>query len=97
MRAALKALEGIYREGLPYKRAGVMLLDLVEADQAPQSLFDQPDPKDDKLIEAFEAINERLEPGLIQFGCAAQAARWQSSSAVPVAVLYDAVGGHPAG
>ena len=60
VRAALKALEGIYREGLAYKRAGVMLLDLVEADQAPQSLFERPEPKDDKLIEAFDAINERL-------------------------------------
>ena len=81
VRAALKALEGIYREGLAYKRAGVMLLDLVETDQAPQSLFDRPDPKDDKLIEAFDAINERLGPGTIQFGRAAQAAGWQSSSA----------------
>ena len=81
VRAALKALEGIYREGLAYKRAGVMLLDLVEAGQAPQSLFDRPDPKDDKLIEAFDAINERLGPGSIQFGSAAQAAGWQSTSA----------------
>ena len=47
--AALKALEGIYREGLAYKKAGVLLLDLVKARQAPQSLFDRPDPKDDKL------------------------------------------------
>ena len=81
MRAALKALEGIYREGLAYKRAGVMLLDLVEAGQAPQSLFDRPDPKDDKLIEAFDAINDRLGPGSIQFGRAVHAAGWQSSSA----------------
>ena len=81
VRVALKALTVIYREGLAYKRAGVMLLDLVEAEQAPQSLFDRPDPKDDKLIEAFDAINDRLGPGSIQFGRAAQAAGWQSSSA----------------
>ena len=31
VRAALAALKHIYREGLAYKRAGVMLLDLVEA------------------------------------------------------------------
>ena len=34
VRAALAALKHIYRKGLAYKRAGVMLLDLVEAGQA---------------------------------------------------------------
>ena len=34
VRAALTALKHIYREGLAYKRAGVMLLDLVEAGRA---------------------------------------------------------------
>ena len=71
------------------------IVDLVKANQAPHSLFDRPDPKDDKLIEAFDAINERLGPGSIQFGRAAQAAGWQSSSAFQSPVLYDAVGGYP--
>ena len=39
------------------------------------------DPRDDKLIEAFDAINDRLGPGAIQFGPAAQTAAWRSSSA----------------
>ena len=81
MKAALTALKHIYREGLAYKRAGVMLLDLVEAGRAPISLFDTQDPRDDKLIEAFDAINDRLGLGAIQFGPAVQAAAWRSSSA----------------
>ena len=81
VRAALSALKHIYREGLAYKRAGVMLLDLAAAGQGQVSLFDTHDPKEDKLIEAFDAINDRLGPGSIQFGPAAQAAAWQSSSA----------------
>ena len=32
-------------------------------------------------IEAFDAINDRLGPGAIQFGPAVQAAAWRSSSA----------------
>ena len=58
-----------------------MLLDLVDAGQAPHSLFDRPDPKDDRLIEAFDAINDRLGPGAIQFGRAGQAGAWRSSTA----------------
>ena len=81
VRAALTALKHIYREGLAYKRAGVMLLDLVEAGQAQVSLFDTHDPKDDRLSEAFDAINDKFGPRSIQFGPAAQAGSWQSSSA----------------
>ena len=81
VRAALKALDRIYREGPAYKRAGMMMLDLVDAADAPPSLFEQPDPRDDKLIEAFDTINDRLGPGSIRFGRAGQAAGWQSSSA----------------
>ena len=81
VRAALEALKLIYKEGLAYKRGGVMLLDLVEAGRAQSTLFDRHDPKDSKLIEAFDAINDRMGSGSIQFGRAAQAAKWQSSSA----------------
>ena len=56
----LAALKHVYREGLADKRAGVMLLDLVEAGQAQVSLFDTNDPRDDRLIEAVDAINDRL-------------------------------------
>ena len=81
VRAAPAALKHTYREGLAYKRAGVMLLDLVEVGQAPISLFDRHEPRDDKLIEAFDSINDRLGPGAIQFNPAAQARAWRSSSA----------------
>ena len=79
--AALKALYRICRDGPAYKRAGMMMLDLVDAAHAPPSLFEQPDPRDDKFIEAFDTINDRLGPGSIRFGRTGQAAGWQSSSA----------------
>ena len=81
VRAALQGLKEIYREGFKFKKAGVMLLDLVDADHAPQSLFDQHDPKDDKLIEAFDQINRQQGPGVINFGAAGQASDWHSASA----------------
>jgi DNA polymerase V len=79
--AAIQGLKEIYREGFKFKKAGVMLLDLVDADHAPQSLFDHHDPKDDKLIEAFDQINRQQGPGAINFGTAGQASGWHSTSA----------------
>ena len=81
VRAAIKCLKEIYREGLAYKRAGVMLLDLVDARQAQASLFDRPDPKDDRLIDAMDAIEGRMGPGSIRFGLSGSAARWRPSGA----------------
>ncbi len=58
-----------------------MLLDLVDSDHAPQSLFDLSDPKNDKLIEAFDQINRQQGPGSINFGTAGLSAGWRSNSA----------------
>ena len=79
--AAIQGLKESYRKGFKYKKAGVMLLDLVDADHAPQSLFDQRDSKDVKLIEAFDQINRQQGPGSINFGAAGQPSGWCSLSA----------------
>ena len=97
VRAALAALKHIYREGLAYKRGGVMLLDLVEAGRAPISLFDTQDPRDDKLIEAFDAINDRLGPGAIQFGPRGAGRGLAVEQRVPLALLHNPLERHPEG
>ena len=81
VRAAIKCLKEIYREGLAYKRAGVMLLDLVDARQEQPSLFEKPDPKDGQLMEAMDVIERRMGRGAIRFGHSGSAARWRSSGA----------------
>ena len=81
VRAVVQGLKEIYREGFNYKKAGVMLLNLDDADHVPQSLFDRPDPKDDKLIGAFDQINRQQGPGSINFGTAGQSSGWRSNSA----------------
>ncbi len=81
VRAAIQGVKKSYREGFKFKKAGVMLLNLVDADQAPQSLFDHRDPKDDKLIEAFDKIISRQGPGSINFGAKGQSTGWHSASA----------------
>ncbi|MBT4701415.1 MAG: Y-family DNA polymerase [Rhodospirillaceae bacterium] len=79
--AAVQGLKGIHRDGFEYKKAGVMLLDLVDADHSPLSLFDQLDPKDDDLIKAFDQINRQQGPGSINFGNAGLPSKWRSNSA----------------
>jgi DNA polymerase V len=81
VRAAIQGVKEAYREGFKFKKAGVMLLDLVDADTAPLSLFDQHDPKDDKLIEAFDQIIRRQGAGSINFGATGQPSAWHSASA----------------
>jgi DNA polymerase V len=81
VRAAIQGVKEAYREGFKFKKAGVMLLDLVDADHAPQSLFDSHDPRDNKLIEAFDQIIRQQGPGAINFGMAGQASVWHSASA----------------
>ena len=81
VRAAIRGVKEAYREGFKFKKAGVMLLDLAGAADAPQSLFDSHDPKDDKLIEAFDQINREQGPGAINFGTAGQPSGWHSASA----------------
>ena len=81
VRAAIKCLKEIYREGLAYKRAGVMLLDLVDARQEQPSLFEKPDPKDGQLMEAMDVIERRMGRGAIRFGHSGSAARWRPSGA----------------
>jgi DNA polymerase V len=81
VRAAIQGVKEAYREGFKFKKAGVMLLDLVDADTAPLSLFDQHDPKDDKLIEAFDQIIRRQGAGSINFGVTGQPSAWHSASA----------------
>jgi hypothetical protein len=58
-----------------------MLIDLVDADLALQSLFDHHDPKDGKLIEAFDQINSRQGSASINFVTAGQSVGRHTASA----------------
>ncbi len=67
--AALRALVQIYRDGLAYKKAGVILLDLVRSQTAPRDLFTaSPSKEDHDLMRAIDYINTGLGGGLVAFG-----------------------------
>ncbi len=69
VKAALTALRQAYRPGIPYKKAGVMMLNLHRTDTAPMTLFDTPQPSAaNNLMQAFDAINNRFGAGSINYG-----------------------------
>jgi len=70
--AAMAAFERVYRPGLHFKNAGVMLLGLARAEDAQGNLFAPPEPASDAraqaLMTAFDAINARIGRGAVRYG-----------------------------
>lgn len=75
--AATRILNRTWRDGFAWKKAGVLLLDLAAKGTAPLSLFDAVAPKDDGLMNAMDAINQRYGRGCIQLGLAGKDQEWR--------------------
>ena len=73
--AASRIFEDIRREGVAYRKAGVLLLDLSSQDSAAPTLF--PETPDDGLMQSVDAINARHGRGAIGLGLAATGATWR--------------------
>jgi DNA polymerase V len=59
--AALKVLKSIYRPGYKYKRAGVIVMDIVDNDDIQTTLFDfdaKAREKDDKISQVMDQVNK---------------------------------------
>lgn len=76
--AALHGLAMIYREGLKYKKAGIMLMNLQPDTQRQAVLFDAgPDrARSVRAMAAFDAINDRFGRDTLHLGSAGVARRW---------------------
>ncbi|MCB9487388.1 MAG: Y-family DNA polymerase [Deltaproteobacteria bacterium] len=80
-RHALAALEEIYRPGVRYKKAGVILHDLRPTTGVQQSIFDDEAParrlKGERLMQAVDIINQRHGAEIIQTASEGLEQRWQ--------------------
>ena len=75
--AAQRALGTIWRPGFHYKKAGVMLLDLVKADRVQSGLFDRPDGrKSQARMRAFDKLNRRFGRDTIRYAAAGVGRGW---------------------
>ena len=57
---AVKGLKSIYRNGIGYKRAGVVLMSFVPDNEYQPSLFYNSNPKHAALMEAMDKLNDKF-------------------------------------
>ena len=73
------ALERIFKEGLPYKKGGVLLSELVDEDVTQLDLFAK-DLSKKKVIQAFDAINAHYHRKILRFAGEGIRRKWKSAS-----------------
>lgn len=74
----LKTLEKIFREGVEYKRAGVVLTGLVSAEKLTKRMFDDAEfQKWHNLTKAIDEINRKFGRHTIRLGCVKTDGIWQ--------------------
>jgi DNA polymerase V len=79
LRAALKGIETIYRDGFRYKKAGVMLLGLVPVGQVQANLFDRADRERSKrLMKAVDSVNARDGADTVRFAASGLTQHWRT-------------------
>jgi DNA polymerase V len=57
---AIKGLELIYKEGFAYKKAGVIVMDLVPENEIQHNLFMNENPKHKELMQTIDQLNQSL-------------------------------------
>lgn len=75
--AALKILERIWLGGRPYRKAGVLLLELSPKDNIIPSLFDDPSNDSNPLMDAIDHVNKRFGSGAVGLGLSKKNAKWR--------------------
>ncbi len=54
---AIKGLEKIFKPGYYYKKAGIIVMDIIPADQRQAMLFENSDPRHQRLMKVVDTIN----------------------------------------
>lgn len=88
--AAVAAAEAIWRDGYRYKKAGVMLLDLVKASSVGDGLFDRGDDERSKArMRAMDAINRRFGRGSLTMAAALPSRKAEGIGRIPWAMRRE--------
>ena len=77
LEAVREGLDQMYRPGFQFMKAGVMLLDLVDAQQYQLSLLQPTTKAHPHLMKAVDEINQKMGQGTLRFGMTDADAPWQ--------------------
>ncbi len=81
IKAAERALQAVWRDGYSYKKAGVILLDLVPSGRVQGDLWDAPDsPRAQRLMAALDALNRNHGRGAVAFAACGTQRAWSLRS-----------------
>ena len=67
-REAVKAVQAIFKKGIKYKRAGVVVTGLVPTDNYQIDMFSREDPKHKPLMHAIDTMNKKYKSDKIKIG-----------------------------
>jgi DNA polymerase V len=77
IRFGLGAVEKIFKPGCKYKKAGVLLTELIPADQNQANLFDSADhARTERLMATIDAVNARMGGRALQFAAQGTTQPW---------------------
>ncbi|WP_114418861.1 Y-family DNA polymerase [Marinospirillum perlucidum] len=81
--AARKLVRRLWREGYSYHKAGVLLMQLVDAGQAQMSLLEESEDhghrlQRERLMQVMDEVNRKQGRGSLSFGPGASSGRWRA-------------------
>ena len=74
---AIGGLEKIFKDGYEYKKAGVILQDIIPENTCQLNIFSQPNPKHKILMEAIDKINSNFGQQKIRLGSQSSGNVWK--------------------
>lgn len=75
------ALKNIYREGYQYKKAGVIVMDIVPQNCVQQNLFDERDRmKHEKVLEVLDAVHKKYGTRMLKVAAQGTGKKWALKS-----------------
>ena len=78
MKYSMRGLELIFQPGYNYQKAGVMVLDLVPANEIQLALFDEQNrERDKKLMESLDDVNKIFGKDIVRFGVHDYGTNWK--------------------
>jgi DNA polymerase V len=74
----IKTLEKIFREGIEYRKAGIILSGLVPSENLTTRMFDDAKfERQHKLMKAIDAVNQKFGKDTIRFGSVKSESAWR--------------------